>query len=629
MSRFDASLIPAIIFDNDNRSLCANPSREELKEAVFNIDKDSVAGPDGFSLYFYQQCWDTVANDLLDAELIGKIDRKSRGGNIALKLDMMKAYDRLEWDFLFRILEQLGFNSQWICMICRCISNCWFYLLINGGSVGYFKSERGLRQGDSISLLLFILAAEYLSRGLNALFAHYPSLHYASYCSMLVSHLAFADDILIFTNAAKSSLQKILKFLQDYEEISGQQINHSKSCFITHRNVTNSRKQIISQATGFIHKCLPITYVLKPPICVIEKIDRMFNNFLWGGLAGTRHIHWSAWHKITLPSSEGGLDIRDQGDVCEAFSMKLWWSPLVNRFPLFASSMMRVSHFYDDGSWNVDKLNNVLPEDVVVEILNILIDPPNDDRAYWVPTSDGQFTTKSAWEIVRQRQNDAKHRNLGMCPNRVVRRVLKLIHQLFHGRQFQGWQWKGDLQIAQTWGLIFHQAAPHPPRKFSWHKPSAGEFKLNVDGSSKHNFQNAAGGGLLRDHTEIDAKVVVHMINEGHQGSARTWYLLASIRRSLSRISFRISHIHREGNQAADHLSNQGHTHQNLKKKAFVLNGPVPEEPSDDASNEEMETNRVYMDNLNQATCVMLANMASDFHKQHEAMNALDIILNL
>lgn len=145
-------------------------------------------------------------NILLAQELIGKIDRKSRGGNIALKLDMMKAYDRLEWDFLFRMLEQFGFNSQWIGMVRRCISNCWFSLLINGGAMGYFKSERGLRQGDSISPLLFILAAKYLSRGLNALFAQYPSLHFISDCSMSVSHLAFADDILIFTNGAKSSL---------------------------------------------------------------------------------------------------------------------------------------------------------------------------------------------------------------------------------------------------------------------------------------------------------------------------------------------------------------------------------------------------------------------------------------
>ncbi|XP_017981034.1 PREDICTED: uncharacterized protein LOC108663047 [Theobroma cacao] len=525
MSRFDTSLIPAIIYENDNLSLCAVPSMEELKEAVFNIDKDSVAGPDGFTSYFYQQSNHLAKvlpsmitdnqsgfvggrlisdNILIAQELIGKIDRKSRGGNVALKLDMMKAYDQLEWDFLFRMLQQFGFNSQWIGIVRRCIANCWFSLLINGGTVGFFKSERGLRQGDSISPLLFILAAEYLSRGLNALFATYPSLHYLFDCSMPVSHLAFADDIIIFTNGAKSSLQKILLFLQEYEVISGQRINHSKNCFITHRNMANSRTQIISQVTGFIHKCLSITYlgvplykgpkkVLKPPICVIERIDRLFNNFLWGGSAGTRKIHWASWHKITLPSNEGGLDIRGLGDVLKAFSMKLWW------------------------------------------------------------------------------RNDAKHRDLGMYPNRVV--------------------WR---------------AVPHLPKIFSWHKPSAGEFKLNVDGSSKHNRQSAVGGGHLRDHTgtmifgfsenfgpcdslqeelmalhrglllcikhnvsrlwiEMDAKVVVHMINKGHQGSSRTRYLLTSIGRSLSSFSFRISHIHREGNQVAEHLANQGHKHRILQ----------------------------------------------------------------
>lgn len=75
-------------------------------------------------------------------------------------------------------------------------------------------------------------------------------------------------------------------------------------------------------------------------------------------------------------------------------------APLVSRFQSFASSMTRVHYFYDNGKWDVGKLNDVLPEDVVAKILKISIDPTNDDRAYWVPTSDGQFTTKSAWEIV-------------------------------------------------------------------------------------------------------------------------------------------------------------------------------------------------------------------------------------
>ncbi|XP_017984315.1 PREDICTED: uncharacterized protein LOC108663610 [Theobroma cacao] len=65
------------------------------------------------------------------------------------------------------------------------------------------------------------------------------------------------------------------------------------------------------------------------------------------------------------------------------------------------------------------------------------------------------------------------------------------------------------------------------------------------------------------------------------------------------------------------------------EKKAYVLDGPAPEEPSDDATNEEKEAYRVYMDDLDQATCVMLASMAPNLQKQHEAMDALYIILNL
>ncbi|XP_017984311.1 PREDICTED: uncharacterized protein LOC108663605 [Theobroma cacao] len=65
------------------------------------------------------------------------------------------------------------------------------------------------------------------------------------------------------------------------------------------------------------------------------------------------------------------------------------------------------------------------------------------------------------------------------------------------------------------------------------------------------------------------------------------------------------------------------------EKKAYVLNGLVLEETSDDAISEENEAYRFYMDDFDQATCVMLASIASDLQKQHKAMNALYIILNL
>ncbi|EOY17304.1 Uncharacterized protein TCM_036457 [Theobroma cacao] len=69
MTRFNYSLIPTIVFTSDNAGLCALPSMQELKQAVFGMDKNSVVGLDGFSSYFYQQCWDILADDLLAAVL--------------------------------------------------------------------------------------------------------------------------------------------------------------------------------------------------------------------------------------------------------------------------------------------------------------------------------------------------------------------------------------------------------------------------------------------------------------------------------------------------------------------------------------------------------------------------------
>lgn len=182
-------------------------------------------------------------------------------------------------------------------MINHFICNCWFSLLINGEVVGYFKSERGLHQGDSISSQLFILAAKYLSRYLNVLHVQYPFLHYLIGCPMFVSHLAFADDVLIFTNGAKSALQKMLSFLQEYEHISRHRINPQKSCFLTHRNIANFKRQIIAWTTGFTYRCLPITYLGAPLYIGPKKV------FLFDELVA-KILEWiTGWkNKILSPS---------------------------------------------------------------------------------------------------------------------------------------------------------------------------------------------------------------------------------------------------------------------------------------------------------------------------------------
>ncbi|XP_042029874.1 uncharacterized protein LOC121776772 [Salvia splendens] len=108
-------------------------------------------------------------NVLLAQEMFHELQRSTPAPNVAIKIDMAKAYDRVQWPFLLKVLKHMGFPEPWVDLIKRCIGSCWFSILVNGAPAGCFKSTRGLRQGDPISPALFVLAADYLSRLLDKL----------------------------------------------------------------------------------------------------------------------------------------------------------------------------------------------------------------------------------------------------------------------------------------------------------------------------------------------------------------------------------------------------------------------------------------------------------------------------
>ena len=87
---------------------------------------------------------------------------------MVVKLDMSKVYDRVEWDFIHNMMLELGFNPRWVYLVMQCIQTISYSVILNGDPVGYIRPTRGIRQGDPLSLYLFLICVEGLTALLNS-----------------------------------------------------------------------------------------------------------------------------------------------------------------------------------------------------------------------------------------------------------------------------------------------------------------------------------------------------------------------------------------------------------------------------------------------------------------------------
>ena len=123
-------------------------------------------------------------NILVAFETLHHMKRKKSGkmGFMALKLDMSKAYDRLEWLFLQKTMEKMGFHSTWIGWIMECVKSVTYSILVNGEPKGHIIPTQGIRQGDPLSPYLFLLCF----KGLNGLIEHVVDMALRSPTSFLL-----------------------------------------------------------------------------------------------------------------------------------------------------------------------------------------------------------------------------------------------------------------------------------------------------------------------------------------------------------------------------------------------------------------------------------------------------------
>jgi hypothetical protein len=278
-----------------------------------------------------------------------------------------KAYDHVNWDFLLYMLQRCGFGERWRKWIKFCVSIVKFSILVNGVPTGFFQSSMGIRQGDPLSPLMFVVDMEALSRMLNesmlqGLLSGF-SVDIKDNEALVVNHLLFADDTLIFCGAQADHVRNLRCTFLCFEAVSRLRINLGKSelvpigevddveslahilrCRIgslpmtylglplgasfksfsiwngviekVERRLASWKKLYLSKGgrVTLIHSTLsniPTYYLSLFPILVsvAKKFERLQMEFLWNGMWDETKFHLVNWHRVFSPIKVGGLGV--------------------------------------------------------------------------------------------------------------------------------------------------------------------------------------------------------------------------------------------------------------------------------------------------------------------------------
>ncbi|XP_059310014.1 uncharacterized protein LOC132061173 [Lycium ferocissimum] len=300
--------IPQMVSSESNDLLCALPSPEEVKNVIFELKGESACGPDGLSGTFFHfmlghcrnGCFvkgrSIIENVLLTQEIVTDIRKRGKPANVVIKLDMAKAYDRVSWLYLTKVLRRMGFAE---------ILRIRYGVQITDDTIIFASADKlsleltmsVLRDYEKMSEISTPLCQE-VERMLGFTRGMFP--------------FKYLGCPIFYSRKRKVYYNDLIKRVKDrLQNWKGRLLSFGGKVVLINSVLQSMPMYLLS--------------AMAPTKYTLNELHKIFARFYWSNNEEGKSRHWSAWLKVCVPKQEGGLGFRSLFDVSKALFTKLWW----------------------------------------------------------------------------------------------------------------------------------------------------------------------------------------------------------------------------------------------------------------------------------------------------------------
>ncbi|XP_062006063.1 uncharacterized protein LOC133723263 [Rosa rugosa] len=350
-----------------NEKLCASYSQEEVNDALFQMYPTKSPGPDGMPPIFFQHYWETIGADVTEVianrlkqvlpslispyqsafvpgrlitdnilvanEIAHFVHNKREGGEgfMALKLDLSKAYDRIEWTFLRKVLDRFGFNHGFSALL-RQKQEMGFLPGIEIQDVieTYGRASGQLVNFDKSSVVFSRNVSNFMQDEVSSLLG----------VEVVESHERYLG-LPTYVGRKKTAT---FQFIKD-------NLAKKLSCW-QGKMLSGAGKDILIRVVA---QALPTyamsVFQLTKNFCL--DLEQMCARFWWGSTNDKRKIHWKTWNALCNPKEEGGLGFRSLSNFNSAMLAKQAWRVISNPNSLIAR-LYKAKYYPTESFWTAE-----------------------------------------------------------------------------------------------------------------------------------------------------------------------------------------------------------------------------------------------------------------------------------